>query len=116
MKKACDFLNEKMPDDFDIDNTLIEFQTTGDQVYGDILKMLSGRKSATNGNASFMLGADDNAAVNQQKSSSNARGSRATKSTAAKATTSKSPANTSKASTSGRGRGGRGTSSSTRSV
>lgn len=106
MQKACDFLNEKMPDDIDIENALVEFQSTGEQVYSDIQKMLSNRTNRANGNVPFNLGDEDDEDDSHQKenrSTSNARGSKAPKATTSKATASKATA--SRASTSGRGRG-----------
>lgn len=104
VKKACDFLNEKMPDDGDIETTLSEFQSTGDQVYSDIQKMLSNRKNSASGNVSFDLGDGfGDQSKENQSSASNAKGSRATKATTSRSTASKPTA--SKPATSGRGRG-----------
>lgn len=104
ISKACDFLNEKMPDDNDIDGTLADFHLTGEQVFKDIQKALSNRK--TTGLGQFLMNVDDDEPPNEKEnqSTSKGRGSRATKSTNSKTTTSKAAANkTTTASTRGKG-------------
>ncbi|XP_055324860.1 double-strand break repair protein MRE11-like [Sitodiplosis mosellana] len=107
INKACDFLNDKMPEDTDIEDALDEYRLTGEQVFKDIQKALSSRKSTTTALGQFLMNVDgdddDQSNEKENKSTSNARGSRASKATTSKSTASKSTA--SKTTASGRGRG-----------
>lgn len=101
MSKACDFLNEKMPENAEIEGVLAEFHLTGEQVFKEIQKVLSSRKTNPIANAQLMpMDDDDHSNEKENQSTSKARGSKASK-----ATTSKSTASKPTASTSGRGRG-----------
>lgn len=129
--KACDFLNDKMPEDADIDDALDEYRLTGEQVFKDIQKALSNRKSTSTGLGQFLMNVDadddDQSNEKENQSTTNGRGSRASKASTSKSTASKAAANKttaskatpSKASGSGRGRGstrGRGSASLNSSV
>lgn len=108
--KACDFLNDKMPDEADIDATLDEYHLTGEQVFKDIQKALSNRKTTSTGLLPFSMNADDDNQSNEKEnqSKSNGRGGRGSKATASKSTASKattSKATTSKAATPAKGKG-----------
>lgn len=101
--KACDFLNDKMPEDAEIEDTLAEFHLTGEQVFKDIQKALSSRK--TNSMVVPMDDEDDHQNEKENQSTSNARGSRASKATASKSSASKATATKPSTSVRGRGRG-----------
>lgn len=104
--KACEFLNEKMPEDSEIENVLAEFHLTGEQVFKDIQKVLSNRKTNSIGNAQLApMDVDDQSNEKENQSTTNARGSRASKATTSKAAASKTAASKTPAATSGRGRG-----------
>lgn len=112
MSKACEYLNEKMPEDTDINDALAEFQLTGDEVFKDIQKIISSRKvNSSVGVRPFTLNNDDdddddvNILPNgkENQSSSNSRATRGGRSTANKSTASKTTAN--KTTTPSRGRG-----------
>lgn len=107
VKAACDFLNDKMPEDTDIDEALAEFNLTGEQVFNEIQKALSKRKSNTTANEPFSLNDGDGNDANEKENQGTrggrtARGGRST--TAGRAAASKS-AEASKPATSSRGRG-----------
>lgn len=98
IKAACDFLNDKMPEDMDIDDALVEFHTTGEQVFNDIQKALSKRKTNSSGNVPFSLndnGDDDdhdgNANEKENQTASKARGTRGGRSTTSKSTVASKP-------------------------
>lgn len=106
--KACDFLNDKMPDEADIEATLDEYHLTGEQVYKDIQKALSNRKTTSTGQFSMNADDDDQSNEKENQSTSNGRGGRGSKATASKSTASKatnSKATTSKAATPAKGKG-----------
>lgn len=88
IKAACKHLNEKLPEDEEIDDALTEFRLTGEQVFKDIQNTLSKRKSNSASNVQFELignGDDDDgdANANENRATSTARGKRGGRSTAA---------------------------------
>lgn len=110
IKEACKFLNEKLPEDTEIDEALVEFYTEGEQVFKRIQEALSKRKS-NSGTVPFSLNNDnddDDGDGNEKENqtTSNKRGARGGRTTAASrsAASKQTPADK-PAATSGRGRG-----------
>ena len=93
--KACSFLNDKMPEDGDIEDVLDEFRLTGEQVFKDIQKALSNRKTTSTGLGQFLMNVDDDDQSNEKEnqSTTNGRGSRASKAFTSKSTVIKTAAN-----------------------
>lgn len=115
IKEACSFLNEKLPDDTEIDDALVEFHLTGEEVFKKIQTALSKRKS-NSGTVPFSLNDNDDdgdANEKENQATSNARGARGGRSTAAsRSAASKQTAANKSTTASGRGRGSsRGTTS-----
>lgn len=108
IKEACSFLNEKLPDDTEIDDALIEFHLSGEEMFKKIQNALSKRKS-TSGTVPFSLNDnDDDGDANEKENqgTSNARGTRGGRSTAAgRSAASKQTAVNKSTTASGRGRG-----------
>lgn len=106
IKAACDFLNEKLPEDTEIDEALDEFNLTGEQVFKDIQKALSKRKSTSTAFALNENDDEDDGDANEKENhaASNARGARGGRSTAASKQTTAAAAKK-PAAASGRGRG-----------
>lgn len=110
ISKACEFLNEKMPEDIDINDALTEFQLIGDEVFKDIQKIISKKSNSSVGVRPFSLNNhddndDDNVNDlpngNGNQATSNSRGTRG-----GRDTTSKSRKTTAtKTTTPSRGRG-----------
>lgn len=85
-----------MPEDVDIEDVLVDFQTTGEQVFKDIQNTISTRKASSIGSVQLKMDEDDGDGEDDPtKSTSKSKKPRAPRATANKSTTSK--ATTSKA-------------------
>lgn len=111
IKEACNFLNDKLPEDTDIDEALGEFHSTGEDVFKKIQEVLSKRKSNA-GNVPFSLNDNDNddedgdGNEKENQSTSNTRGAGGGRSTtASRSAAGKQTAANKPAAASGRGRG-----------
>lgn len=86
-------MNDKMPEDVDIEDVLVDFQTTGEQVFKDIQNTISTRKASSIGSVQLKMdeddGEDDSTKPNSKSKKPRAPRATANKSTASKATTSK---------------------------
>ncbi|XP_031620222.1 double-strand break repair protein MRE11 [Contarinia nasturtii] len=104
ISKACDFLNNKMPEDAEIDDALMEFHLTKDEVFKNIQTELTNRRTA---GLAPLSNDDNNDDMNEKENQAGTtgRGGRATKTTASKAAASKSAASKTTASGRGKGRG-----------
>lgn len=107
---ACAVLNDKMPEEEDIDSLLEEFRASGKEVYENAVKTIMKRRETVSGTTfkDFDISANSTVTSTSSRGGSTSRGGRGSRSTAAAKPTAAAKANGNTSTTRG-GRSTRGT-------